>query len=48
MLRDLRNSSGEPNLGTRLVALLVLVGLLVLTAPVALLPALAALHRLLF
>jgi hypothetical protein len=34
MLRRMRDETGEPNIKTRLVALLAAVGLLVVTAPV--------------
>jgi len=44
----LRNTSGEPALTARVVALLVLLGLVVLTAPVMLVPILDWLTEFLF
>lgn len=44
----LRNPSGEPNLRGRILAALVIVGLVVLTAPLVVLPVLRAVGRLVF
>ncbi|HVA60790.1 MAG TPA: hypothetical protein VNG13_09695 [Mycobacteriales bacterium] len=38
MLRQLRSSTGSPGVRTRLLALLVVLGLLLLTAPIVLIP----------
>ena len=48
MLRGLRNPEGGPALRVRLVAALVLLGLVVLTAPVVVVPLLRWLAGLLF
>ncbi len=46
MLGDLRDGRGGPNLRVRLVALLVVLGLVVATAPLVVIPLLTALRRL--
>ena len=43
MLGNMRGPSGDPNARIRLIALLVVIGLVVLTAPVVLIPILDAL-----
>lgn len=48
MLRGLRDVEGGPSLRSRLLAALVVVGLVVLTAPLVVLPVAAAVSRLLF
>ena len=45
MLSRLRDSRGEPSLRTRALALLVILGMVVLTAPVVVLPVVRALVR---
>lgn len=40
MLRDMRTPRGGPNAGARLVAVLIVVGLVVATAPVVMMPVL--------
>jgi hypothetical protein len=47
MLGQLQNRRGEPNLRTRLLAALVILGLLVLTAPLIVLPVVQWLARVL-
>ena len=47
MLGQLQNRRGEPNLRTRLLAALVIVGLVVLTAPLIVLPVVHLLARIL-
>ena len=42
MLSRLRTQAGEPSLRTRFMALLVVIGLVVLTAPVVVLPVVRA------
>jgi hypothetical protein len=48
MLSRLRDARGEPSLRTRALAMLVIVGLVVLTAPVVVLPVIRALMHALF
>ena len=48
MVSRLRNQAGEPSLRTRLLALLVVVGMVVLTAPVVVLPLARAIAHALF
>jgi len=47
MLGQLQNQRGQPNLRTRALAALVIVGLLVLTAPLIVLPLVHLLARIL-
>lgn len=47
MLGQLQNGRGEPNLRTRVLAALVILGLLVLTAPLVVLPLAHLLARIL-
>lgn len=48
MLRDLRDPEGGPNLATRVAAVLVVLAMVVVTAPVVALPLVRAAGRLLF
>jgi len=47
MLGQLQNRRGQPNLRTRLLAALIIVGLVVFTAPLVMLPVIHLLARLL-
>ena len=48
MVGPLRNRAGEPNLRTRLVAALVIAGMVLLTAPVVVIPVVRFLARSVF
>jgi uncharacterized membrane protein len=48
VLKSLRNRTGEPGMHTRVVAAVVLIGLVILTAPIVVVPVIGALLRAVF